>query len=206
MNFCGEMFILEKGEYPRWDSWSNCQKNDYLLSFRPVRMVSSAMLSLVNRACSLLVFLFISYFGFAHPTRCRILRNTRSVYTRSENTKAVRWRSWMMMFPACLPTVSPTEWEASWSAVGREHLKVILPSWKCFLLGWPHVFNHQRFRCNKIYLLDFCLRFNKQVFFLNLLKSIYTIYGMLKKHQISLTTTLLDVDVMTVGRRHSNNL
>uniref|UniRef100_UPI0037E79A85 crystallin, beta B1, like 2 n=1 Tax=Semicossyphus pulcher TaxID=241346 RepID=UPI0037E79A85 len=38
MNFCGEMFILEKGEYPRWDSWSNCQKNDYLLSFRPVRM------------------------------------------------------------------------------------------------------------------------------------------------------------------------
>ncbi|KAA8588899.1 hypothetical protein FQN60_010244, partial [Etheostoma spectabile] len=38
MNFCGEMYILEKGEYPRWDSWSNCQKNDYLLSFRPVRM------------------------------------------------------------------------------------------------------------------------------------------------------------------------
>uniref|UniRef100_A0A8C7HX17 Crystallin, beta B1, like 2 n=1 Tax=Oncorhynchus kisutch TaxID=8019 RepID=A0A8C7HX17_ONCKI len=27
-----------KGEFPRWDSWSNCQKNDYLLSFRPVRM------------------------------------------------------------------------------------------------------------------------------------------------------------------------
>ncbi|KAM9313947.1 LOW QUALITY PROTEIN: crystallin, beta B1, like 2 [Pholidichthys leucotaenia] len=38
MNFCGEIFILEKGEYPRWDSWSNCQKNDYLLSFRPIRM------------------------------------------------------------------------------------------------------------------------------------------------------------------------
>lgn len=41
MNFCGEMYILEKGEYPRWDSWSNCQKNDYLLSFRPVRMVKT---------------------------------------------------------------------------------------------------------------------------------------------------------------------
>ncbi|KAM9857075.1 beta-crystallin B2-like [Aulostomus maculatus] len=38
MNLGGEMFILEKGEYPRWDSWSNSQKNDYLLSFRPVRM------------------------------------------------------------------------------------------------------------------------------------------------------------------------
>ncbi|CAJ1052965.1 beta-crystallin B1-like [Xyrichtys novacula] len=38
MNLCGEMFILEKGEYPRWDSWSNSQKNDLLLSLRPVRM------------------------------------------------------------------------------------------------------------------------------------------------------------------------
>ena len=41
MNLCGEMYILEKGEYPRWDSWSNSQKNDYLLSFRPVKMVKS---------------------------------------------------------------------------------------------------------------------------------------------------------------------
>lgn len=39
MNFCGEMYILEKGEYPRWDCWSNCHRNDYLLSFRPVKMV-----------------------------------------------------------------------------------------------------------------------------------------------------------------------
>ncbi|KAM9795465.1 beta-crystallin B1 [Neosynchiropus ocellatus] len=38
MSLCGEMYILEKGEYPRWDSWSNSQKNDYLLSFRPVKM------------------------------------------------------------------------------------------------------------------------------------------------------------------------
>ncbi|KAG5849627.1 hypothetical protein ANANG_G00112940 [Anguilla anguilla] len=38
MNLCGEMYILEKGEYPRWDSWSNCHRNDFLLSFRPVRM------------------------------------------------------------------------------------------------------------------------------------------------------------------------
>ncbi|XP_016396844.1 beta-crystallin B1-like [Sinocyclocheilus rhinocerous] len=38
MNFCGEMYILEKAEYPRWDCWSNCHRNDYLLSFRPIRM------------------------------------------------------------------------------------------------------------------------------------------------------------------------
>ena len=47
MNFCGEMYILEKGEYPRWDSWSNCQKNDYLLSFRPVKMVQKNMLDIL---------------------------------------------------------------------------------------------------------------------------------------------------------------
>ncbi|XP_069089070.1 beta-crystallin B1-like [Pleurodeles waltl] len=37
-NFQGEMFIMEKGEYPRWDSWSNSYRNEYLQSFHPVRM------------------------------------------------------------------------------------------------------------------------------------------------------------------------
>lgn len=36
----GEMFILEKGEYPRWDTWSNSYRCDRLMSVRPVRMVS----------------------------------------------------------------------------------------------------------------------------------------------------------------------
>ncbi|XP_059830736.1 beta-crystallin B1-like [Hypanus sabinus] len=39
-NFCGEMFVLEKGEYPRWDSWSNSHRNYYIMSFRPVSMES----------------------------------------------------------------------------------------------------------------------------------------------------------------------
>uniref|UniRef100_A0A673LVT2 Beta-crystallin B1 n=1 Tax=Sinocyclocheilus rhinocerous TaxID=307959 RepID=A0A673LVT2_9TELE len=38
-NFRGEMFILEKGEYPRWDTWSNSYRSDCLMSFRPIRMV-----------------------------------------------------------------------------------------------------------------------------------------------------------------------
>ncbi|XP_048852352.1 beta-crystallin B1-like isoform X2 [Brienomyrus brachyistius] len=38
MNFCGEMYILEKGEYPRWDCWSNSYRNEFLMSFRPIRM------------------------------------------------------------------------------------------------------------------------------------------------------------------------
>ncbi|KAL4609510.1 beta-crystallin B1-like [Arapaima gigas] len=37
-NFRGEMFILEKGEYPRWDTWSNSYRSDCLMSFRPIRM------------------------------------------------------------------------------------------------------------------------------------------------------------------------
>ncbi|XP_077354549.1 beta-crystallin B1 isoform X2 [Festucalex cinctus] len=36
----GEMFILEKGEYPRWDTWSNSYRSDCLMSLRPIRMDS----------------------------------------------------------------------------------------------------------------------------------------------------------------------
>uniref|UniRef100_A0A8C9P8N9 Beta-crystallin B1 n=1 Tax=Spermophilus dauricus TaxID=99837 RepID=A0A8C9P8N9_SPEDA len=39
-SFRGEMFILEKGEYPRWDTWSSSYRSDRLMSFRPIRMVS----------------------------------------------------------------------------------------------------------------------------------------------------------------------
>uniref|UniRef100_A0A3B4TT48 Beta-crystallin B1 n=1 Tax=Seriola dumerili TaxID=41447 RepID=A0A3B4TT48_SERDU len=39
-NFRGEMFILEKGEYPRWDTWSNSYRSDCLMSLRPIRMDS----------------------------------------------------------------------------------------------------------------------------------------------------------------------
>uniref|UniRef100_A0A8C8S7S4 Beta-crystallin B1 n=1 Tax=Pelusios castaneus TaxID=367368 RepID=A0A8C8S7S4_9SAUR len=37
-NLRGEMFILEKGEYPRWDTWSNSYRSDYFRSLRPVKM------------------------------------------------------------------------------------------------------------------------------------------------------------------------
>uniref|UniRef100_A0A8D2LU49 Beta-crystallin B1 n=1 Tax=Varanus komodoensis TaxID=61221 RepID=A0A8D2LU49_VARKO len=39
-NLRGEMFVLEKGEYPRWDTWSCSCRSDCLRSMRPVRMVS----------------------------------------------------------------------------------------------------------------------------------------------------------------------
>uniref|UniRef100_A0A8U7NAC0 Uncharacterized protein n=1 Tax=Corvus moneduloides TaxID=1196302 RepID=A0A8U7NAC0_CORMO len=36
--FCGQQFILERGEYPRWDAWSgsNAYHIERLMSFRPV--------------------------------------------------------------------------------------------------------------------------------------------------------------------------
>ena len=38
--FAGEQFVLEKGEYPRWSTWTNSQSTYYLRSFRPLKVVS----------------------------------------------------------------------------------------------------------------------------------------------------------------------
>lgn len=40
--FAGEQFVLEKGDYPRWDSWSNSHNSDSLMSLRPLQIVSSS--------------------------------------------------------------------------------------------------------------------------------------------------------------------
>uniref|UniRef100_A0A452QZQ0 Beta-crystallin B3 n=1 Tax=Ursus americanus TaxID=9643 RepID=A0A452QZQ0_URSAM len=36
--FHGEQFVLEKGDYPRWDAWSNSHHSDSLLSLRPLHI------------------------------------------------------------------------------------------------------------------------------------------------------------------------
>ncbi|XP_072207142.1 beta-crystallin B3 [Excalfactoria chinensis] len=38
--FAGEQFVLEKGDYPRWDSWSNSHNSDSLMSLRPLQIDS----------------------------------------------------------------------------------------------------------------------------------------------------------------------
>ncbi|XP_071619274.1 beta-crystallin B3 isoform X1 [Heliangelus exortis] len=38
--FSGEQFVLEKGDYPRWDSWSNSHNSDSLMSIRPLQIDS----------------------------------------------------------------------------------------------------------------------------------------------------------------------
>ncbi|XP_053138701.1 beta-crystallin B1 [Hemicordylus capensis] len=37
-NLRGEMFVLEKGEFPRWDTWSSSCRSDCFRSMRPVKM------------------------------------------------------------------------------------------------------------------------------------------------------------------------
>ncbi|XP_072569968.1 beta-crystallin B3 [Paramormyrops kingsleyae] len=36
--FSGEQFILEKGDYPRWTTWTNSQRSCFLMSLRPVKV------------------------------------------------------------------------------------------------------------------------------------------------------------------------
>lgn len=47
--YAGEQFVLEKGDYPRWDSWSNSHSSDSLMSIRPLQIVSRAVLGWPQR-------------------------------------------------------------------------------------------------------------------------------------------------------------
>uniref|UniRef100_A0A8C4WMK7 Beta-crystallin B2 n=1 Tax=Gopherus evgoodei TaxID=1825980 RepID=A0A8C4WMK7_9SAUR len=38
-NCKGEQFVFEKGEYPRWDSWTNSRKSDTIGALRPIKVV-----------------------------------------------------------------------------------------------------------------------------------------------------------------------
>lgn len=40
-HFKGEQFIFEKGEYPRWDSWTSSRRSDSLSALRPIKVVSA---------------------------------------------------------------------------------------------------------------------------------------------------------------------
>ncbi|KAM9359953.1 beta-crystallin B2 isoform 1-T1 [Symphorus nematophorus] len=36
----GEQYVFEKGEYPRWDSWTNSRRSDTIVAFRPIKVDS----------------------------------------------------------------------------------------------------------------------------------------------------------------------
>ncbi|XP_054867183.1 beta-crystallin B2 isoform X2 [Amphiprion ocellaris] len=39
-NCQGEQYVFEKGEYPRWDSWTNSRRSDTIVAFRPIKVDS----------------------------------------------------------------------------------------------------------------------------------------------------------------------
>ncbi|KAL7986566.1 hypothetical protein Chor_012849 [Crotalus horridus] len=39
-HFKGEQFIFEKGEYPRWDSWTSSRRSDSISALRPIKVDS----------------------------------------------------------------------------------------------------------------------------------------------------------------------
>lgn len=46
----GEQYVFEKGEYPRWDSWTNSRRSDTIAAFRPVKVVNPSHTSAVGLA------------------------------------------------------------------------------------------------------------------------------------------------------------
>lgn len=45
----GEQFVFEKGEYPRWDSWTNSRRSDSITSLRPIKVVRAPRQPLPTR-------------------------------------------------------------------------------------------------------------------------------------------------------------
>ena len=49
--------MFEKGEYPRWDSWTNSRRSDTIVAFRPIKVVRKQLLT-------------VTYTPISHPISC----------------------------------------------------------------------------------------------------------------------------------------
>lgn len=101
--YVGEQYVLEKGEYPRWSTWTNCQKNYNLSSFRPLKVVSIIVVTELRRRDLLSDMTEIS-----PPSR--IVQNTSCTCLRMKAMREERWRLLMMMSPVCGLMGSRTVW------------------------------------------------------------------------------------------------
>lgn len=130
-NMRGEMFILDKGEYPRWDTWSSSYRSDCFMSMRPIKMVSGLAaespqrgLAKARSCCSMPHCSKLQ--GFGHTTQHlppvipRRLRTTRSPCMSLLTSRATRWKSRRMTCPAFGLTASATVWAACRCPVERK--------------------------------------------------------------------------------------
>lgn len=109
-NMCGEMFILEKGEYPRWDTWSNSYRCDHFMSVRPVRMVGKH--SITRHKHHETAFKEIRERQQQHAQLFfvpRTHKTIRSVYTTALILMAVKWKFAMRMSQVCGVLASRTK-------------------------------------------------------------------------------------------------
>lgn len=102
--FAGEQFVLEKGEYPRWSSWTNYLNVYTLSSFRPLKVVRVAMIHAGKTSHSL------GHHAEASVCLCRMAPTISSTCMPAQALRVKRWKLSTMMFPVCGLMVSRTVW------------------------------------------------------------------------------------------------
>lgn len=103
--FAGEQFVLEKGEYPRWSTWTNCQSSCSLSSFRPLKVVSMNQYDINRRDLLVNMLKALGFFFFS-----RTVQIISCTCLRMQVLKVERWRLLMTMSPVCGLMVSKTVW------------------------------------------------------------------------------------------------
>lgn len=82
----GEQYVFEKGEYPRWDSWTNSRRSDTIAAFRPVKVVNLANTPTIN--------LLAPYFCLANtPSSPRTARSTKLSFMKIPALQGRRLKS-----------------------------------------------------------------------------------------------------------------
>lgn len=88
--FAGEQFILEKGEYPRWDTWTNSQSSYSLLSLRPLKVVGLTAAGLRTSSSQMLLSSSLML-AFLFPSD-RMVLITSCTSTRALDLLVGKWR------------------------------------------------------------------------------------------------------------------
>lgn len=104
--FAGEQFVLEKGEYPRWSSWTNYLNVYTLSSFRPLKVVRVMMIHAGKRVIPSVV----PSVAEAWFCLCRMVPTISSTCMQTQALRVKRWKLLTMMFPVCGLMVSRTVW------------------------------------------------------------------------------------------------
>lgn len=112
--FQGQQFILEKGDYPRFEAWSgnSSYRTEHLLSFRPVKCAVSYCILLFNYP-----FCVSSFYGQSALTRALFFFLLRTTVTARWPCMSVRTSS-----PVSLSYATTTPRYRPWAGAARRCL------------------------------------------------------------------------------------